>query len=262
MSLDSLRYLKSIGRDLSQHNSFELDQKKLSDRVCLAIATPRKLADNSAYLDAYKAAKMFIRADFTFYYLPAPTYPVFCEWVTYFLENVTDYLSIVITGFPLVPCDGSAEEGHPFMIKDREILPKRLFSLISKHKNEKSRLTVLINGSPAVESWSNSDATQTLNFSTTCITATQEFVRPFNKEVAPATVLVTSCIRPDYKGESLRTKANYSPLIAEVSKEAKADPVASIEELLERLYKKLRGYGEEMIVYASNDGIASRTFLL
>ena len=262
--MDPLRSLKSIGRDLTGANSFEFPLKDLPERVCLAIASPQSKLDNSAYSDAFKAAKMYIRADFAFYFLPSPDYPKFCDWLEFLLTNVKDHLSLIFTGYTMKPIDGIQTETQPCLINGREILPKRIFSLIRKHKNPNSRLTIIVNGCPAVETWSNIDdiKTQTISFSLTSATPDMLQVLPFKGTLPEKVLLMTVCPRLDTDKVQDRGPGNYSNFIRDVSKMTKKDPILSAQDLLARLQPQIRKDGQQLIVYSSSPDVNDVPFLL
>ena len=262
--MDPLRSLKSVGRDLTGTNSFDMPLKDLPDRVCLAIASPKSKLDNSAYSDAFKAAKMYIRADFAFYFLPQPDYPTFCDWMVYFLTNVKDHLSLVFTGYQMEATDGIKMDTHPCTIKGREILPKRIFSLIRKHKNPLSRITIIVNGCPAVETWSNVDdiKTQTISFTTTAATPSMLDVLSFKGNLPEKVLLMTVCPRLDTETVYDRGPGNYSNFIREVSKLTKKDPILSAQDLLSKLQPVMKKDGQQLIVYSSSLDVNDVPFLL
>ena len=267
MSSDYLIDLKEIGRDLSNvKDSSDLDISKLPQRLVLVLPCQRRLIDQDALADGFYGAQLFTQADFSLYFYVNPEYVEFCEWISFFLENIHEYLAIVITGFPVITPDGAPAIGLPFMIKDREILPSRLFNIIRKHKAPDSRLTVLINGCPAVETWSNEgEKSQKLSFSVTSSSFQKPIVRSFksDKEIPEHVLLVTSCPRLESQSIRPRTKGNVGLLISELLNETQKDPVKSAAELIETISPKMRTNGMEAVFYASSSDVVSETpFLL
>lgn len=263
MSVDNLRAMKSIGRDLTGESPFSYKASNIPERVCLAIPTPKNLLDTSAYADAFKAGKQFKRADFSFYFLPSPAYPDFCQWMELFLENVKDHLAIVLSGYSMEPIDGLETEAHPFMIKGREVLPSRFFSLIKKHKNPASRLTILINGCPSYETWSNGDKKdQTKTFSIQSVSNTMRGVLNFSGETPERVLLMTTCPRLDATKINDKGKLNISTFIRNLSKMLKKDPVLSAEDIYKPLQKECRDNGAELIIYSSSVDVSSAPVLL
>lgn len=263
MSVDPIRHLKSLGRDLTGVDSFTIEKSRVPERVCLAICSPKNLLDTSAYNDAYKAGKMYSRADFSFFFLASPSYPNFNDWMVFFLTNVKDHFALVLSGFPVKPVDGIKTESEPFKVKGREILPKRIFSLINKNKNPASRVTILVNGCPSVETWSNDDIkTQTMSFTLT--SAQKDFldVLPFKGAVPERVLLMTICPRLDCEDVSDRGKGNTSTYIKEVSKMTKNDPVLSAEDIFNVLQKQLRKEGQQLVLYSSSTDVTTMPFLL
>ena len=267
MSTDYLIDLKEIGRDLSKvDGSYNLSVNKLPQRLVLVLPCQRRLMDQEALADGYHAAQLFTQADFSLYFYVNPEYAEFCEWISFFLENVHEYLAIVITGFPIITPDGAPAIGIPFTIKDREILPSRLLSIIRKHKAPDSRLTLLINGCPAVETWSNEgEKSQKLSFSVTSSSFQKPIVRSFKgeKEIPEHVLLVTSCPRLDAQSIKPRTKTNIGLLISELINETQKDPVKSAADLIEVISPHMRTNGMEAVFYGSSSDVVSETpFLL
>jgi len=264
MSTDYIRELRKIGHDLSNLEVHKMDKTKLTQRICFISATPRRLLDSSAYADALKAAKMFSRADFSVYFLACPEYPKFYEWFIFFLANVSEHFGFVITGFPVVPPDGLPKEAVAFMMKNREIKPKRVFKLINSFKNPLSRITILINGCPSVETWSYGDPLQqSAPFSLTGTTTTRPSMRTFNKSLPDNLVLMSICARLDVKDIKDRVQGNVSRFFWLLNKKYKGNPLLSADELFKELAEELRPFGEEAVIYSTTEQTASeKPFLL
>lgn len=263
MSVDNLRAMKSIGRDLTGESALSFKTENLPERVCFAIPTPRSLLDTSAYADAFKAGKQFKRADFTFYFLPNPAYPDFCQWIEFFLEHTKDHLAIVLSGYSMQLPDGIQTEAHPFTIKGREVLPSRFFSLIKKHKNEAARLTIVINGCPSIETWSNAgEGIQSKSFTLSSVSNKNWGVMEFQGEVPARVLLLTACPKLDAQRLNTNGKLNISTFIHDLMKLLKKDPVLSAETIYPTLQKSCRANGQELIVYSSSYDATSSPVLL
>lgn len=263
MSSDIRRKLKSIARDCSAMDSYDMKGATLPSKICFVVSTPTSKFNDGPLDDAYKASEMFIKADFQVFFMIQPDYPKFCEWFKFFLENTVDHLAFVLTGFDMVPCDGLTDDAHPFMVQGRDVFPKRVFSMIRKHKNSGSRVTILINGCPAMETWSGVyDKTQLLSFSTTSICSSAQTVHSFKEHISDNLVLLTACSRPDFSTVKDRTRNNTSFLFDILSKVLDADPASTLHDIVERIYSSVRSIGEEVVAYTSEDGVAKRVFLL
>lgn len=263
MVQDFLREMQKIGRSLRDLDPGDIGQCNVPQRCCFVVASQRSAMDQSAFTDARKCAKMFIRADFKVFFLANPEYHEFYAWITFFLETVTEYLSIVFTGFPMVAPDGGPGEGHPFVIKGRELPPSRVFKIVKEYKHPASRLTFVINGCPAVESWSNGGAeTQKLSFSTSGSTMRPPRMIAFGGEMVERVLLLTATPRLDAAVKD-RARKGVSNFMAELARAAKADPVKSAAELVEEVGVTLRKFGEEIVGYASSNDVDTETpFLL
>ena len=251
---NELRELQKLGRNLKNMEIYEVP--KGTERVCFVIISPQSKLDQSAYFDAVKAAKIFFRADFKIYFLDTPEYSDYYLWMTYFLKTVDEYLSIVITGFTMNHPDGYAEDEIPLKIRDREIAPLAMYKMISKYKNPSSRLTILINGCPATESWSGDSTGQSLSFSMTASTFQKPKILHFSMKMPEKILLITSTPRIDVPIND-RSKGNYSIFITELSHAVKADPSLNVSEILDIIGTATRKYGEEIVVYASSFDVES-----
>ncbi|OHT02522.1 hypothetical protein TRFO_30307 [Tritrichomonas foetus] len=263
MSADAIRDLQKIGRQLNGVDPNEIGVRNLSPRTCFIVACPRDKLDTSAYLDALKAARMFIRADFKMYFLSMPEYSDFYRWFSFLLTNTYEYLSVVFTGFPMVTPSGETNIASPLLIEGRELTPTKIFKQIKKYKHPASRLTVVINGCPAVETWSNAGPqTEKLAFSKTSISFNKPVVKPFANEVPEQVLLVTAALRLDiHVDDRARNGSGY--FINELSQIVKDDPVLNATEVLNQLTPRLRTHGEEAVVFASSyDVEAEKPFLL
>lgn len=263
MSIDSLRDLQKIGRHLNGLDPEDIGIKSVSPRTCFIVTAPRSQLDTSAYLDALEAARMFIQADFKMFFLTLPDYSDFYHWYTFFLKNVYEYLAVVFTGFPMKSPDGGPGVGAPFVIKDTEVSPTKIFKHVKKYKHPASRLTFVINGCPAAESWSNGgEKVDKLSFSTTSVNFKKPMISSFQNEVPERVLLITAAPRLDVT-VSDRAKSGSGHFISELSKLVQNDPVLNAAEILDKLVPKLRPLGEECIVYASSYDVESETpFLL
>jgi hypothetical protein len=263
MARDFIRDLQKIGRNLTNIEPGDVPTRTVSPRVSFLVISQRSLLDPSAFYDGFKAAKMFRRADFQLYFLVNPDYAEFYAWITFFLELVPEYLAVVLTGFPVTAPDGGPGEGHPFVIKNREIPPSRLFKLVNEFKNAKSRLTLILNGCPAVESWSNAGTeAQKMLFSTSSSIQAPVLVKSFEGSVPDRVVLLSAAPRLDVPLKD-RSRSGVSHFIRELSIATKADPILSAAELVDLLAPKLRKIGEEIVGYSSAGGVDTGTpFLL
>lgn len=262
MALNGLRDLQQLGRRINGVDPGDFNLKDTPPRVCFVVVSERKNFGQDAFTDAVKAARMFIRADFRVYFLENPEYPDFYAWMTFFLDAVSEYLSIVITGFPMSSPDGGPGEGHPFVIKKKEICPTRVFKIVKEFKREGSRVTFVINGCPAVESWSNEGmASQKLSFSVSSSTKLKAGVRQLNGNVGDRVLVLTTAPRLDDDVDD-RMKSGASCFITELSKATKADPVKTAAEIVAVLGPKLRTHGEEIVAYASSEDVDTETPLL
>lgn len=263
MVQDFLREMQKIGRSLRDLDPGDIGEHNVPRRCCFVVASQRHPMDQSAFTDARKAANMFIRADFKMFFFANPEYPEFYAWLTFFLESVTEYLAIVFTGFPMIAPDGGPGDGHPFTIKGRELPPSRIFKLVKEHKHPASRLTFVINGCPAVESWSNGGSeTQKLSFSTSGSTMRPPRMLAFSGEMVERVLLLSATPRLDSAVKD-RARKGVSHFMAELARAAKADPVKSAAELVEEVGLKMRDFGEEIVGYASSNDVDTETpFLL
>lgn len=252
MSTDVMRDLQKIGRNLNNIDPEDIGDSHVPERSCFIVACPRNLLDQSAGYDAMKAAKMFIRADFKLFFLFNPEYPQFWKWTNFFLKNTTDYLAIVLTGFPMIAPDGGPSIGLPFKIKDREVLPSKIFKFVKENKHPANRLTLLINGCGAAETWSNGgDEVQKLSFTTTSTTYRPPMVKQFSGDVPERVLLMTSCPRLDTNMQD-RNPNGSSEFLTRLSHIAKADPVLNASEILDKIGPELRKCGEEVVAFASS----------
>jgi hypothetical protein len=263
MSRDFVRDLQKIGRNLSGLDPGDVGLRNLTPRTCFVVVSQRRLADVSGFYDGLKAARVFLRADFRLFFIVNPEYADLYAWLTFFLESVKEYLALVLTGFPVTNPDGSAGDGHPFVIKSREVPPSRLYKLITEFKNSDSRLTIIVNGCPAVESWSNAGMeSQKLLFSTTSVTYVPTQIRAFQGQLPERMLLVTVAPRLDIAVRD-RAKNGAANFLCEISKALKADPVLDLEGLVAVVSPNMRLYGEEIVAYASSVDVQTGTpFLL
>jgi hypothetical protein len=168
-----------------------------------------------------------------------------------------EHLAVVLTGFPVVAPDGGSGIGHPFVIKNREVPPSRLFKIVTEFKNANSRLTILLNGCPAVESWANAGPqSQKLSFSTTALSHLPPAVRKFDGTMPQRVLLLTAAPRLDVPVVD-RAKNGAANFFVLLSKVLKADPVLNTTELLDAVAPKLRMLGEEVVVFASSQDVAA-----
>lgn len=263
MSIDTLRDLQKFGRHLNGLDPEDIGIKSISPRTCFIVTAPRSMLDSSAYLDAIEAAKMFTQADFKMFFLTFPEYTDFYHWYTFFLKNVYEYLAVVFTGFPMKSPDGGPGVGAPFVIKDREVSPTKIFKHVKKYKHPSSRLTFVINGCPATESWSNGgESVDKLSFSTTSLSFKKPMVSSFKNEVPERVLLITAAPRLDVT-VSDRAKSGSGHFITELAKLVQNDPVLTAVEIFDKLTPKLRPLGEECVLYTSSFDVESETpFLL
>lgn len=262
MSSDALRELQKTARQINNLTPDDIGVNSIPPRTCFIVASPRTLLDTSSYFDALKASRIFIRADFKVFFLISPEYCDFHLWYTFFLKNVYEYLALVFTGFPMVSPDGGPETGIPFRIKDQEVTPTKIFKELKKYKHPASRVTYLINGCPAAETWSNGgENVEKMAFSKTSLTFKQPTIQQFANELPEKVVLMTSALRLDTSVTD-RAKSGFSHFISDLSTIVKNDPVLNAAEVVEKLGPLLRPHGEELIVYASSYDVESETPLL
>ena len=263
MSIDALRDLQKIGKHVNGVDPNELGVKNAPNRSCLIVSTPRDKLDSSAYFDGLKAARMFQRADFKVFFLSSPEYCDYYQWLRYFLTNSNEYFALVITGFPMATPTGETNTAVPFTIADREIPPTKLFKHIKKFKNQASRVTVLISGCPAIETWSNGDPNnENIAFSKTSINFQRPNIRQFQHDLPERVLLASAAIRLDVHVDD-RAKGGEAHFFDELSQIVKDDPVLSAAEVLMKLAPKIRKYGEEPFMFSSSYDIENdRPFLL
>lgn len=255
MTNDCLRELQKIGRYLNNIEPGDIKQKDVSARTCFVVINQRRLLDQTGLFDALECARLFIWADFRLFFLVNPEYPDFYAWLTFFLESVPEYLSLVFTGYPMVLPQEGETEGHPFKIKGREVSPSRIFKLVKEHKNPSSRLTFILNGCPAAESWSNGGAECDKLAVSSTLSDTAE-AKSFREELPEKVLLITATPRNGANIQD-RAKSGTSNFISELVKAARADPVKPASELVAEISQKLKKFGEEIVEYVSSADVGT-----
>lgn len=255
MTNDCLRELQKIGRYLNNIEPGDIAQKDVPMRTCFVVVNQRRLLDQTGLYDALECARLFIWADFRVFFLVNPEYPEFYSWLTFFLETVPEYLSLVFTGYPMVLPKEGETEGHPFKIKDREVSPSKIFKLVKEYKNPLSRLTFILNGCPAAESWSNGGSECDKMAVSADLSGKLE-AKSFREELPEKVLLITATPKNGANIQD-RAKNGTSNFITELVKAARADPVKPASELLEAIGEKLQKFGEEVVEYVSSADVGT-----